>query len=111
MTGLRATTTGSIDRQFDTYATIGYDKVRIIAGVRLTTGNYSIEVSNLDAVHLPPQRRLSLKTWVFVGTSVWDIITSPVDGGTREVQYEGNKLVITIAQNDTYTGWAFEFDV
>ncbi|CZR61986.1 uncharacterized protein PAC_11883 [Phialocephala subalpina] len=110
MTGLRATTTGSTDRQFDAYATID-NKVRILAGSRLITGNWTVVVEHLDAVSLPRSGCVEVKTWAFIGTSVWDIVTSPVDLGISKLDYVGSTLVIQIVQNDTYTAYAFEFDV
>ena len=70
MTGLRARTTGSIDRQFDTYATIGHDKVRIIAGVRLVTGNYSNRGGKSGCCALTKAGFIDLKIWKYIGTSV-----------------------------------------
>jgi hypothetical protein len=38
MTGLRANTSGSGDTKLDVYSTIGTDKVRILCGSRIVTG-------------------------------------------------------------------------
>lgn len=76
--------------------------------MRLVSGNYSIVVDNLDAVHLPRSGCLDVTIWKYIGTSVWDIVTSPVDGGTLQVEYEGIRVIIPVIQEDTYK---FEFDV
>ncbi|KAJ4288481.1 hypothetical protein N0V90_011717 [Kalmusia sp. IMI 367209] len=61
MTGRHVSTTGSHDRKFDMYATIG-DKVRVLAGVRGETGTWALTIKNLDAVGLPSSGQLEIQT-------------------------------------------------
>lgn len=60
MTGTRVQTTGTDDRLFDVYATVGNDKVRILSGARHTTGTWAITVNNLSAVGLPTSGTLNI---------------------------------------------------
>ncbi|KAF4463806.1 glycoside hydrolase family 39 [Fusarium albosuccineum] len=64
MTGHRAGTTGSEDRRFDVYSTVG-DKIRILAGVRVKTGTWALTIKNLSAAGLPPSGTLAIQTWGF----------------------------------------------
>ncbi|KAF7557750.1 hypothetical protein G7Z17_g362 [Cylindrodendrum hubeiense] len=81
MTGYRAGTTGSEDRLFDAYATVG-DKVRILTGTWGFT--YVIPETELDA---------------------------PTNRGIATHTYSNDEITIAIYQTeeDWKTAWAFEF--
>jgi hypothetical protein len=70
MTGNRVETFGTGDRLFDVYATVDSDKVRILSGARVTTGNWQITVNKMSAVGLPAAGTVDIQTWGFAGTSV-----------------------------------------
>jgi hypothetical protein len=111
MTGHRVETTGSTDRQLDVYATVGADKVRVLAGVRVNTGNWKITINGLSAVGLPNNGTLSIQTWGFDGTSVWQKVLAPSDRGIASYAYSGEGVTIPVSQKDNHTAWAFEFSV
>lgn len=110
MTGVRANTTGSSDRLFDVYSTIS-DRVRILAGVRLSTGNWAITVENMSAVGYPTAGNVTIDTYGFDGDSVWDIVNAPSFRNTVTHSYSGDSLTFPIYQTDNHTAWAFEFDI
>jgi hypothetical protein len=111
MTGLRATTTGSPDKWFDTYATIGTDKVRILAGTKLRTGTYSIAVRGLDAVGYTSGSSVPVTAYLFDGSSNKVIATGPVAKDTTNRSIAQNAITIPVSLTNSYAGWAFEFPV
>lgn len=48
MTGYRVGTTGSSDRLFGAYATVGQDKVRVLNGVRVKAGTWGPSLSKSE---------------------------------------------------------------
>jgi len=111
MTGVRVRTNGSTDRWFDAYATKGEDKVRILAGVKVKTGTWSLVVRGLDAVGYPPSGSLNVTTYSFEGSSISQIAALPTHRGTDAVTYSDNALTLMIRQTTQTTGWAFEVEV
>jgi len=111
MTGVRIRTNGSADRWFDAYATRGEDKVRILAGVKLKAGTWSLAVRNLDAVGYPASGAVDVTTYSFEGSSISQVAAAPTNRGSAAITYSDNALVIPIRQTNQNTGWAFEFPV
>ncbi|KAI8291678.1 hypothetical protein K4K60_000954 [Colletotrichum sp. SAR11_57] len=92
MTGYRAGTTGSEDRIFDVYATVGNDK-------------------NLSAVGLPPAGELKIQTWGFTYEIPEAELDAPTDRGIATHSYTNDEITIAIYQTEENwnTAWAFEF--
>ncbi|KAJ5699139.1 hypothetical protein N7462_001144 [Penicillium macrosclerotiorum] len=111
MTGNRVETSGTGDRLFDVYATVGLDKVRILSGARITTGDWQITVNHMSAVGLPSEGTVNIQTWGFAGTSVYEEVDAPSDRGIVSHTYSGDSLTFPIYQTDASTAWAFEFSV
>jgi hypothetical protein len=110
MTGERVKTNGSADRLFDVYGTVDCDKVRVLAGSRVTAGNWSVQVENLMSVGLPGEGEVAVQAWEFPGQTQWSVEFAPVDAGVSTVVYSGNELVLPVSTDNT-TGHAFEFAV
>lgn len=70
MSGQRATTKGSANGKFDCFATIGAegDQVRILAGSRVVTGSYTLEIQGLTAVGYPSSGTLDADYYAFYGS-------------------------------------------
>ena len=113
MAGLRANTTGSPDRWLDVYATIGSDKVRILAGVKVHTGTYTIVVRGLEAVGYTAHGTVKVATFSFDGESTTTKITreEPIPRGSTDYRVVDDSMTIEVRQTANHTGWAFEFDV
>jgi hypothetical protein len=110
MTGLRATTTGSPDTWFDTYATVGTDRVRILAGTKLRTGTYSITVRGLDAVGYT-SGSVPVTAYMFDGNSTKIIAPALVTMDTTHRNIVQNAITIPVSLANNYAGFAFEFPV
>jgi hypothetical protein len=65
MTGYRVRSEMTEDTLGDTYAVVGSDRVRVLAGVRPTTGTWGIVLSGLSAVGLPSSGDLPIRTLKF----------------------------------------------
>ncbi|KAJ0107087.1 hypothetical protein J7T55_006967 [Diaporthe amygdali] len=113
MTGYRAATTGSEDRIFDVYATVGSDKLRALAGVRVKTGTWALTLKNLSAVGLPPVGELRIQTWGFTYEIPEAELDAPTDRGIATHSYTNDEITIAIYQTeeDWKTAWAFEFEI
>ena len=109
MTGSRVETVGTGDRLFDVYATVDSDKVRILSGTRITSGNWQITVDKMSAVGLPTEGSVDIQTWGFAGTSIYEEVDAPSDRGVVTHTYAGDTLTFPIYQTDASTAWAFEF--
>ena len=109
MTGERVETSGTVDRLFDLYATVDSDKVRILSGARIATGNWQITVRSMSAVGLPSKGSINVQTWGFAGTTVYEEVDAPSDRGIVSHAYSGDTLTFPIYQTDASTAWAFEF--
>jgi len=110
MTGLRANTTGSTDRWLDVYATIG-DKVRILAGVKVHTGTYSVVVKNISAAGYASGSAVDVTTLTFDGDSTKKVAGDPARRGTTSYRVVDDAITIVVRQTANHTGWAYEFDV
>lgn len=110
MTGYRAGTTGSVDRVFDAYATVG-DKVRILTGVRVQTGTWALTIKNLSAAGLPSSGNLAIQTWGFTYVIPETELDAPTNRGIATHPYSNDEITIAIYQTeeDWKTAWAFEF--
>ncbi|KAF9876517.1 hypothetical protein CkaCkLH20_05925 [Colletotrichum karsti] len=113
MTGHRAGSTGSEDRIFDVYATVGDDKVRALAGVRVKTGTWALTFKNLSAVGLPRDGELQIQTWGFTYQIPEAELDAPTDRGVVTHSYTNDEITIAIYQTeeDWKTAWAFEFRI
>jgi hypothetical protein len=112
MTGHRVGTSPSADLKLDTYATVGSDMVRILTGVRITTGTWQITVNDLSAVGLPKSGSLNIHTLGFPDTGGhYAEVDAPNDLGWYEHTYSGNSVTFPVFQTDALTAWAFEFYV
>ncbi|KAL4924289.1 glycoside hydrolase family 39 protein [Aspergillus undulatus] len=89
MKGPRAVTTGTTSRQFDVFATVGTDQVRMLAGTRTNTGNWTIQVQGLAAVGYPSSGTLHARYYAFYRT---DNIFDPIG----ELPYLGTQLVLIV---------------
>lgn len=110
MTGLRATTTGSTDRWLDVYSTVGSDKVRILAGVKVHTGTYGITVQGLNAVGYT-SGSVEVQSFSFDGKSTKEISTSATTRDKATYNIVNNAITIPVRQTANHTAWAFEFNV
>ena len=111
ITGVRAGTTGSADRGFDVFATIGDVKVRILAGVHLTTGTWSLTVNKVSAAGLPTEGTVTIQTWGFDGESKAEIVESISDRSKVDHTYSGDTVTFPIYQTDNHTAFAFGIDI
>ena len=110
MTGLRAVTTGSTDRWFDTYATVGDDKVRILAGVKVNIGTWNVKVQGLSAVGYK-SGTVSVTKLSFDGSSTLQIGADTMNRGIENFTIAGDCITIPLVQANNFSGWAFEFPV
>ena len=113
MTGLRVNTTGSTDRWLDVYATIGMDKVRVLAGVKVHTGTYAVVVRGLSAAgYASGTASVDVATWSFDGDSTQRMVGDlPTSRGKASYKVADDSITIIINQKANHTGWAYEFDV
>jgi hypothetical protein len=110
MTGVRMQTTGSGNANFDVYATAQpNDKVRILAGTQVATGQWSIDVQNMTKIGLPSAGTVSVHTLSFPGQGTYTAVYAPTDLGTTIYTYSNNVLTIPINQATNWTAYAFEF--
>ncbi|KAL8389050.1 hypothetical protein RB595_008828 [Gaeumannomyces hyphopodioides] len=111
MTGVRVQTTGSTDRLFDVYATRGGDRVRLLAGPKIATGEWKIQVGRLAAAGYPASGTVEVEAWEFQGSSAWAVTGPPVSRGRKTYTYSGGSVTIPVVQANNYTAHAFEFVV
>lgn len=111
MTGNRLQVDRSGDTHLDVYATAGVDRVRLMVGTKLQQGTWYVTLDNLPAVGLPASGTLDIDTWGFDGSDPFAVQNPPSFRNTVGHEYEGGSLTFPIFQDDTTTGWAFEFDV
>ncbi|TVY48530.1 hypothetical protein LOCC1_G001308 [Lachnellula occidentalis] len=110
MTGHRVGSSPSTDLKLDTYATVGSDTVKVLTGVRITTGTWQVEINDLSAVGLADSGTLNIHTWSFPATGGhFGEVDGPTDLGWYEHTYSGNSVTFPIYQTDTSTAYAFEF--
>ncbi len=111
MTGYRVGTSPSADLKLDTYATVGKDMVRVLTGVRITTGTWQITITNLSSVGLPSSGSLNIHTRGFTFGVHYAEVDAPNDLGWYSHTYSGNSVTFPVYQTDTSTAYAFEFYV
>lgn len=110
MTGQRVNTTGSADRWLDTYATVDTDKVRILAGLKVHTGSYSLVVQGLNTVGYT-SGSVPVTTSSFDGGSIQTIVAGSNTKGVTNYTISNNAITIPITQTASSTGWQYEFPV
>ena len=112
MTGMKVNTTGSNDRTFDAYATLGQDKVRVLAGTRTYLGDYQLTIENLQQAGYSDSQQVSVETFAFYGcNNIFDISGPARSLGMKSYQANGGSIDIQFTQYDNHTGWAFELPV
>ncbi|PMD24212.1 glycoside hydrolase family 39 protein [Hyaloscypha hepaticicola] len=111
MTGYRVGTSPSTDLKLDTYATVGKDMVRVLTGVRITTGTWQITINDLSSVGLPSSGSLNIHTWGFPSGGHYAEVDVPNDLGWYSHTYSGNSVMFPVYQTDKSTAYAFEFYV
>jgi hypothetical protein len=112
MKGPRAMTTGTTSRQFDVFATIGTDNVRLLAGTRTNTGNWTVQVQGLTSVGYPSSGTLNARYYAFYGTNnIFDPVGEPPYLGTQSVPIVNGVANLNVYMPDRHTGWRIEFPV
>lgn len=112
MTGPRAKTTGSTDRKFDTFATVGSsgDKVRILAGSRVVTGDYTIHISGLGSVGYSDGSTLNAAYYAYYGSdNIFDAYGDEPFLGTQSVTVVNGAVNLDVNCVDVHTGFRIEF--
>lgn len=112
MTGQRATSTGSTNGQFDCFATIGAegDQVRILAGSRVVTGNFTLEIHGLEAVGYASSSTLDAGYYAFHGSDdIFEPFGEPPFLGTQSVPIIDGVAILNVDVSDKHTGWRIEF--
>lgn len=111
MTGHRVRTESTPDTIGDTYAVVDNHRVRILAGVRPSTGTWGIVLSGLSALGLPPSGNLPIQTLRFESGDLYDRIDGPTDLGYYTHPYTDDSLYFVIGQTDPHVAYAFEFSI
>lgn len=109
MTGYRVGTLPSTDLKIDTYATVSSSLVRVLTGVRITSGTWQVTINGLSKVGLPTSGSLSIHTWGFPSNGHFGEVDAPNDLGYYSHTYSGDSVTFPIFQTDTTTAYAFEF--
>lgn len=108
MTGHRVGTVPSADLVLDTYATVGFDMVKILCGARVETGTWQITVNDLSAIGLARSRTLNIHTLEFYTNGYYAELDAPKGLGWREHKYSGNSVTFPVYQLENSTAFAFE---
>ncbi|KAL4862284.1 hypothetical protein BDV12DRAFT_207323 [Aspergillus spectabilis] len=111
MTGGRVRTSASADGAKDVYATVDYKDrvVRVLAGSRLTSGGWDVEIEGLSSLGLRSAGRVKVRTLEFAGSkNVYERVDGPIDRGGRVYKYLSDRVTVTVDQEDTSTAWGFE---
>ncbi|KAK7936074.1 hypothetical protein PG985_001569 [Apiospora marii] len=112
MTGVRAGTTGSGDGRFDAYATLGGDRVRVLAGPKVRAGRWEVRVQGLAAAgYAGASGSVDVEAWEFQGSNAFAVTGPPVYKGSKTYQYASGAVTIPVSQGNNYTAHAFEFAV
>lgn len=113
MTGNRVATLPSSDGLLDCYATVGKGKARVMVGVRIRTGTWTLQLNKLSAVGLPASGTLKIHTLGFPASSNahYGEIDGPVDLGVYGHPYSGDSVSFPIYQTDSTTAYVFDFDI
>ncbi|KAJ5664671.1 hypothetical protein N7462_011484 [Penicillium macrosclerotiorum] len=111
MTGYRVRTKSTDDTLGDSYVVVGDDRVRILTGVRPSTGTWGIVLSGLSAVGLPENGQLPIQTWRFDSGDLYTEIDGPTNLDYYTHEYTDDTLYFVIAQDDANVAYAFEFAI
>lgn len=112
MVGRRATTTGSTDRKFDAFATIGSrgDQVRVLVGTRVANGNYTLQIKGLGSVGYPQTGTLNAKYYAFYGSdNIFDVAQDTPYLGTQTVAIVNGVADLNVNFPDLHTAFRIEF--
>ncbi|KAH8193549.1 hypothetical protein TruAng_012284 [Truncatella angustata] len=112
MTGTRLASMTSGDGKLDIFGTLGNDGVvRILTGVRASTGTWTIQVNNLESLGFPASGSLTIQTWGFDYLNAQTASIGPSDRGRYTHIYSNGTLTFPIHQTtaDLQTAWSFEF--
>ncbi|KAL5341058.1 glycoside hydrolase superfamily [Aspergillus crustosus] len=111
LTGERVRTAATKNGTEDVYATVDYEDrvVRVLAGSRLTTGEWEVSLEGLSALGLKRNGKVQVRTLEFAGSDdVYARVDGPIDHGVKVYKYSRDELAIPVYQEDTSTAWAFE---
>ncbi|KAF8847539.1 glycoside hydrolase [Acephala macrosclerotiorum] len=113
MTGYRVATDATSNLNGEVYAVVGSDRVRLLAGARIATGDWAIQLSNLSALGLPTSGTLNIHTYRFEGnaTNHFQEYDQPTDLGVVGHQYSGDTVTFPIWSTEPTTSLAFEFSL
>lgn len=115
MTGTRIGTLPSSDLALDVYGTLTTStkpaKVKLLTGVRLKQGTWTIQVKKLSAIGLPTSGSVVIQTYGFpVGSDVhYSEVDAPQNLGTYSHDYSGDVLSFPVYNTDVNRAYAFEF--
>ncbi|VUC37247.1 unnamed protein product [Clonostachys rosea] len=113
MTGHRVETQISGNKDFDVYATVDGNNLKMLYGSRRQTGESAILVNGLDAIGLPATGNLKIKVLAFpfpggLETGRFNAVDKPEDIGTFDVSYNDNFVQFPVWPADQFTAYAFE---
>ncbi|KAK7967168.1 uncharacterized protein PG986_001445 [Apiospora aurea] len=112
MTGVRVGTTGSEDGRFDAYATLGEDRVRVLAGPKVRSGQWKVQVEGLAAAgYADASGSVDVESWEFQGSNAFAVTGPPAYKGVKTYQYSSGSVIIPVSQTNNYTAHAFEIAV
>ena len=113
MTGRRVASEGSEDGVADAFATVGDDRVRILAGVRQQVGTWQLQISGLESVGLPADGTVSVQTYAFNDNGLYGAVDGPEDRGVVDHKVSGGTVTfpIYVPEADVDTAFAFEIQL
>ncbi|KAF5660320.1 short chain dehydrogenase oxidoreductase [Fusarium circinatum] len=112
MVGERAKTVRSTDGKWDCFATIGPrgDRVRILAGIRVATGNYTLRIKGPETVGYKSRGKLDAKFYAFYDSDdIFQPFGDPPYLGTQSVPIVNREAQLNVHVTDPHTGWRIEF--
>ncbi|KAM3064725.1 hypothetical protein ACMFMF_011788 [Clarireedia jacksonii] len=111
MTGYRVATDPTSDLHGEVYAVIGEDRVRLLVGTRVATGNWDIQLDKLSSVGLPESGTLDIHTYRFEGNASdhFQEFDDMTDLGSYGHVYSGDTVTFPIYSTEGTTALAFEF--
>lgn len=108
MVGNRVATTGSSDKKFDAYATVNNNAFKIIAGSRLRTGTWYVEIQGLSALGKSKAGSVNIRTLRFDFNGYFGQVGDPVVESTKRYDYNNDILKIPVTPATENTAYAFE---
>ncbi|KXH34381.1 hypothetical protein CSIM01_00292 [Colletotrichum simmondsii] len=113
MQGHRVETLLSANKEFDVYATVEGNHLKMLYGSRRQTGESAIRVNNLDIIGLPSSGEIKIKVLAFpfpggLENGRFTLVDEPVDVGTFDVSYNDNFIQFPVWPSDEFTAYAFE---